>query len=170
MEQHSQAEFLSEAWPVLYRVARLRGASHAESEDAAQSAIEKALRHWSKVVEARDPLAYLVKIMLNVLRYSRRSRKFLESVVHAVPDEHVASFEAQSDTSIDVMTLLKGLPPEQRDVIILRYYLDFPIDTTADTLNIPTGTAKSRGSRALAALGVFVNSEESDRLWEEAGR
>jgi RNA polymerase sigma factor (sigma-70 family) len=45
-----------------------------------------------------------------------------------------------------------ALPPEQRAVVVLRYFEDCSEADTAHTLGCSVGTVKSRASRALSAL------------------
>jgi RNA polymerase sigma-70 factor, ECF subfamily len=52
----------------------------------------------------------------------------------------------------DFARLLARLPPEQRDVVQLRFALDFQLDEIAAALAIPLGTVKSRLHHALRAL------------------
>jgi RNA polymerase sigma factor (sigma-70 family) len=47
---------------------------------------------------------------------------------------------------------LSSLTPEHREVIVLRFYADLPIEAIAASLGIRIGTAKSRLHRALAQL------------------
>ena len=47
---------------------------------------------------------------------------------------------------------LNDLPLDHRAVIVLRFYLDLPLEEVADILDIPVGTAKSRLHRAIASL------------------
>jgi RNA polymerase sigma-70 factor (ECF subfamily) len=47
---------------------------------------------------------------------------------------------------------LRKLPAPQREVIVLRYYLDLPVDEIAELTGRPAGTVKSQIHRALAAL------------------
>jgi RNA polymerase sigma-70 factor (ECF subfamily) len=44
-------------------------------------------------------------------------------------------------------------------VIYLRYFLDLPVDDVAKTLNLPSGTVKSRLHRALERLRIVVAQE-----------
>ena len=50
------------------------------------------------------------------------------------------------------MTALRTLPDRQREVLVLRYYLDLSEAAIADTLGISRGAVKSHASRGLAAL------------------
>jgi len=45
-----------------------------------------------------------------------------------------------------------ALPPEQREIVVLRYWADLGIEEIAAVLAIPAGTVASRLSRANARL------------------
>jgi len=51
-----------------------------------------------------------------------------------------------------VLTALRRLPARQREVIVLRVFLDLDIDTTARQLGIAPGTVRAHLSRAMTAL------------------
>lgn len=51
-----------------------------------------------------------------------------------------------------MVVALGALPPKQRAVLVLRYWLDLSPDEIATTLDLPLGTVKSAGSRGLASL------------------
>jgi RNA polymerase sigma-70 factor, ECF subfamily len=52
----------------------------------------------------------------------------------------------------DFARLLAELPPEQREVVRLRFGLDFALEEIADALAVPLGTVKSRLHNALKLL------------------
>ena len=47
---------------------------------------------------------------------------------------------------------LKGLPPRQREVIVMRFFADLTIPEAAAAIGSSEGTVKSHASRALATL------------------
>lgn len=51
-----------------------------------------------------------------------------------------------------LLTALRRLPVRQREVIVLRVFLDLDIDTTARHLGIAPGTVRAHLSRGMAAL------------------
>jgi RNA polymerase sigma-70 factor (ECF subfamily) len=61
-----------------------------------------------------------------------------------------------------VIQALLGLPIEQREVIVCRFYLSLTDAESAQTLGIPLGTVKSRKSRALGALASNVALQQVD--------
>jgi RNA polymerase sigma-70 factor, ECF subfamily len=54
--------------------------------------------------------------------------------------------------SVDVRAALEGLPRQQREVVVLHYFLGLSVDAIADELRVPSGTVKSALHRARAAL------------------
>jgi DNA-directed RNA polymerase specialized sigma24 family protein len=51
-----------------------------------------------------------------------------------------------------VLTALRRLPARQREVIVLRVFLDPDVETTARELGIAPGTVRAHLSRAVTAL------------------
>jgi len=65
-----------------------------------------------------------------------------------------------------LLTALRRLPARQREVIVLRVFLDLDIDTTARQLGIAPGTVRAHLSRAMTAL----RGELSPAMITEIGR
>jgi DNA-directed RNA polymerase specialized sigma24 family protein len=64
-----------------------------------------------------------------------------------------------------VLTALRRLPARQREVIVLRVFLDLDIETTARQLGIAPGTVRAHLSRAVTALRnelAQANATEAD--------
>ena len=54
----------------------------------------------------------------------------------------------------------RRMPPDQRAVLVVHYYLELPDAEAADALGIPVGTLKSRLNRAKSALKAALAAEE----------
>ncbi len=52
----------------------------------------------------------------------------------------------------ELVSALASLPPRQRAVLVLRYYLDLPEAEVAAALKCSLGTVKSTSARGLARL------------------
>jgi RNA polymerase sigma factor (sigma-70 family) len=98
------------------------------------------------------PAAYARRILVNLaLRGSpKRSRRRTELSETRPVDP--ATPAAPLDRHDELHAALAALPPRQRAVLVLRYFLDLPEAEVATALQCSVGTVKSTASRALARL------------------
>lgn len=143
-----------------YRLAALILGDRADAEDATQDAFVAAWKSWGSL---RDPArleAWFGRILVNVCRDRlRRSRRH---GVSDLSDELMASPAggdiAAAAADRDAVGLgLARLDPDQRIVLILRYYRDLSVDEIAARVGVPAGTVKSRLHYALRDLGVALD-------------
>jgi RNA polymerase sigma-70 factor (ECF subfamily) len=66
--------------------------------------------------------------------------------------EHTPAAEAPRSNYDDLAIVLGNLPPEQREVLLLRFVDGLSLNEIADAMEIPLGTVKSRLHNALASL------------------
>ncbi len=107
-----------------------------------------------RVSRADDPDAYLRKILLNAYRSGRRKRRISEDLRRTAPEVAVADPAGHHDDQAAVLAALAELPPKQREVVLLRFWLDLTEVQTAMTLGCSVGNVKSQTARALAKLRV----------------
>jgi RNA polymerase sigma-70 factor (sigma-E family) len=144
-------EFVREALPGLLRYGHLLTGNPHDAADLVQTALERVGARWSSVVrKSGDPVAYTRRAMANshVSRW-RRVRK--ESLVAELPDVGAAP-ERDRFEDEPLWEALRGLPPRQRAVIVLRYYEELSEAEIADVLGVSRGTVKSQASKAMATL------------------
>jgi RNA polymerase sigma factor (sigma-70 family) len=121
--------------------------------EAVDEAFTRALHRWHAVGSFDEPQAWIYRTARNWAnsRFRRRSR-----------DRRFAPKIAQAESTIDqpadpqLADALAGLSADQRNVLVLRYYLDWSIDATADALDVSAGTVKSRTNRALTELNRIL--------------
>jgi RNA polymerase sigma-70 factor (sigma-E family) len=143
------AEFFAASWdPCLRAVAASTGSMTLAEEQTAE-AFARAWASWHKVSRHPAPRAWIVRTALNAgASWWRRRGKET-----ALTSNDIAAEESQT-TGLDstLLTALRRLPDRQREVIVLRVFLDLDIDTTARQLGIAPGTVRAHLSRAMAAL------------------
>jgi len=127
----------------LCRMAFLLVDTREQAEEVVQEAFAKALPKWSSLT---NPEAYVRSCVLNGARRVLRRRVLMRR--KPVPGE-VGDTPAVTDHVIDAV---RRLPSPQRDVIVLRYYLQATDSEIAATLDLPLGTVKSTLHRAKARL------------------
>lgn len=146
------AEYARDNWGTLVRAAVFLGCSVPEAEDLAQTTLVRCYTAWDRVSTADNREAYVFRMLRNCLRDSKRRRWWGERPTERVPDTPSADGTIHVDTADAVQRALGGLSRINREVVVLRYFVQLTEQQTADVLDVPTGTVKSRLSRALAQL------------------
>jgi RNA polymerase sigma factor (sigma-70 family) len=140
------AAFYAAALDPAYRAILLVTRHQSRADDAVHEAFTRAYEHWGEVRGHPVPVAWVIRVALNVHRSSWRiwQRETSDPPEIAVVDE----------LPIDSMLLraVWRLPLRQRQVVALRVLLDLSSAQTAETLGISTGAVGSHLHRALAAL------------------
>jgi RNA polymerase sigma-70 factor (sigma-E family) len=147
-DEESFGRYVMSAYPALLRRARLLVGDRSQAEDLVQVALMSTYTHWSRVVE---PDAYVMTVMARKVIGWRARRWNGEQATHPLPEEAEEAGN-DADLSASVRHALLALPPEQRAVIVLRYFDDCSEAEIAAILRCSPGTVKSRCSRGLAAL------------------
>jgi RNA polymerase sigma-70 factor (sigma-E family) len=147
-----------EHYAPLVRLASLLLDDVGSCEEVVQDAF---VRIWQQGAELRSPdklPAYLRSAVLNGARSRLRRRLVRRRHLATVPPP--ASQRAAEDDALagdpdrTVLDALRHLPDRQRDVLVLRYYLDLPETEIAATLGISPGSVKTHAHRGLAALAA----------------
>jgi RNA polymerase sigma-70 factor (sigma-E family) len=131
------------------------------AEDLAQSALADVYRHWGRVSRADHVDAYVRKAVVNSHLSWRRRRSSGEvpTDVLAPNDEHaVDEFDAVADRDA-TRTLLRGLAPRARTVLVLRYYVDLDDQAIAELMGISVSGVRATASRALASIRLHMPAD-----------
>ena len=137
-------QFYREQRAPLVRLAHLLTGSPSHAEELAQEALLATHQKWAAL---ENPAGYARRSLVNLSRsHHRRS---------ALQRRHDSS--APSDVQLppeidETWQVIRRLPPDQRAVIVLRFYADMKVDEIAEALGKPAGTVKSLLHRTLATL------------------
>jgi RNA polymerase sigma-70 factor (sigma-E family) len=148
--------YVASRGPALTRFAYLMVRDHHLAQDLVQEGLAHLHRHWARVSDFDDPDAYVRRIMLNQLLSWRRRRSWSERVTADVRDAPSGS-DPTSGVERDAMwDLLGKLAPQQRAVLVLRFYEDLDDDAIAHLLKCAPATVRSHASKAIARLRSVV--------------
>jgi RNA polymerase sigma-70 factor, ECF subfamily len=131
----------------------------ADAEDAVQEAFARASVRWGRVGGYDSPEGWVRRVALNLAFTGlRRARRLLEVLSRAPAPPPVPPLPVDS---LALVAALKALPLGFRQVLVLHYLADLPVERVAGELGIAVGTAKSRLARAREALArQLVDGEE----------
>jgi RNA polymerase sigma-70 factor (ECF subfamily) len=94
----------------------------------------------------------------------KRTRHMLSEQVTSLIEIHEESLSAGADSSEHrglVDKLLARLPRRERDILMLRFYVDLPFQGIADYLGLGLSATKMRLYRALDLFGVMLKAERN---------
>lgn len=132
-----------------------------EAEDLAQAAMVRTYAAWSRV-RRQGAYSYARAALVNLV-IDRWRRPFREDATEAVPERSMPAGLAEQVTDRRWLTeMLLSLAPQERAVVVLRYYFDLSEAQTAAELRVGLGTVKSTSSRALAKLRVSTQAAEDE--------
>jgi RNA polymerase sigma-70 factor (sigma-E family) len=135
-----------------------------QAEELTAEAFARAWAAWRRVRDHPAPAAWVVRTALNThISWWRRRRREVAWDAGAV-GEHTADDDATLVGSV-LVAALRRLPIRQREVVVLRVFLDLDTRATAASLGIAEGTVKSHLSRATAALREEFRTLEQEDAW-----
>ncbi len=148
-------------WPSLVRLGALLLRDTAQAEDVVQDAFVAMHRRWSSVRDQDKALAYLRRSVVNGCRSALRKATVAQRN-RPDPVRDVDSAEASvlaGERRDRVLAALDALPHRQREVLVLRHWLDLSEADIAATLRISRGSVKSHSSRGLARLRTTLERD-----------
>ncbi len=139
--------------PALVLYARQWLAVRADAEDVVQ---ETFVRYWRSRERVADPAAFLFACVRNCAldwqrERARRTRRD-EAVARREEEPLFTAQIEQAERQLNIETALRGLPAEQRDVLVMKIWGGLSFAQIADVLAISANTAGSRYRYALAKL------------------
>lgn len=138
--------------PRLLICARLWTRTQADAEDVVQDAFVRYWRHQRQL--GGDPIPLLLtSIRRAAFDLARsRARRLLRETNFAEENSDETSLFEPDERQAAVESALRELPPEQREVLVLKLWGELTFAAIAEQLEIPPDTAASRYRYALVAL------------------
>jgi len=148
-------ELFRRHWPAVHRSAWLVVHDAAAAEDIAQEAFLAAVRNLDRFERGRPVRPWLARIASNrAIDWLRARHRRAETAVDELADGPVADPDPAA-----AVALIAQLPPEQRQVVALRFVLELTPGEIAALLDLPRGTVNSRLRRGLDALGAALEGQ-----------
>jgi RNA polymerase sigma-70 factor (sigma-E family) len=152
------SEYAAARAPRLRSMAYLLCGNWHTAEDLTQVTLTKLYVAWPRVRRGGTVDAYARQVLVRSFLSERRKLSSTEVPIGTVPD--TAGPETSTDDRVALVQALAELPDRQRAVLILRFWEDLDVATTAAALSCSEGTVKSSTSRALAALREVLHRHD----------
>ena len=139
--------FYAETFGLLAGYAWSLTGERSSAEDLAQEAMARVYARWFVL---REPQPYAFRIVTNLARDRWRRRQHeLAHLRDLVPED-------APPADVAVLDAVERLPEPLRDVVLLYYYADLPVDEVARAVRRPVGTVKRRLHEARTHLAATL--------------
>ncbi len=164
LDDETLREFLETSYPRLVAAVALVAGSREAAEDAVQEALARA---WERAgtEQIRSLPAWVTRVSLNL---SKSRWRRLRAETRAIDRVKATSTSPPAETRPDVERALGQLSRRQREVTVLRYYLEMDLQEIAGVLGITEGTVKTQLSRARRALAELLGDGEHKEVDDPA--
>ena len=147
-------------YPEIFRYCLWHAPSASLAEDAAQETFLKAIRYYDRYVHKGRCKAFLYRIAANtcVDMYRKIDGVSLEDIPEELPIEESGFDRIHAD--VDFRQRIRALPPEQQEVLQLRFCQELTLRQIAQVTETPLRTVQSRLRIALKRLKNQLEKEE----------
>jgi len=146
--------FVAESGDALLRIATLLTCDVHLAEDVYQETLQRLAARWSRV---GNPRAFSRRVLHNIVIDQARARQRRPPELELFAgcdsrDPQAGDALAAVELRPALLAALETLSPQQRAIVVLRYFDDRSEAEVADLLGVSAGTVKSTASRAVARL------------------
>ncbi len=149
-------------WPIAFRAAGYITRDPAVAEDIAQESFLAAIRSLDRFDRSRPFGPWFRRLVANRAIDWTRARRLRGYELGAEAIDAAAVGVRPEDATVrlpeDLAEAIRGLPLDQRTVVVLRYLLEYTPGEIAELLGVPRGTVNSRLRRGLDALEGEVSA------------
>jgi RNA polymerase sigma factor (sigma-70 family) len=165
MDAAGWTEFYRAEYPRLARALHLYCGDADLGSELAQEAMAKAWRCWPQVRGYVSPAGWAHRVGINLANSAWRRAV----IRHRLPSEPSVDIAVPADdvgTAVAVRAAVAGLPRRQRTALVLRYFVDLPVDEVAALMGCRPGTVAALTAQAIASLRQTAGLHDV----EEGGR
>ena len=168
-DETAAEELVEKYYPEILKYCIWHAPNRTLAEDATQETFLKAVRYMNRYVHRGKFRAFLYKIAANTCvdmwRKQGTTKELPEGIVIEQIQKEMSYEESGFDEIQDLLNLqqmIRILPEELREIVILRFGHDLTIREIANITGIPFRTVQSRIRSALKKLKMEYGKEETD--------
>lgn len=151
----------------MYRMAFSYVKNEQDALDVVQETALKVIKYQDQIQEESYMKTWVMKILirtaLDLIQSKSKVLTLNPETLSEVSDRQSFNEEAEMGKIgdfIDLREALESLPLKQRQILELRYFEDFKLETIAEMLETPLSTIKSSLYRTLQALKITLKGDE----------
>jgi RNA polymerase sigma-70 factor, ECF subfamily len=131
-----------------------------EAEEVVQEAFVRALARWSRLRAYDLPEVWVRRVALNLaINQLRQARSRLAALTRLGPKIEDPPMTEEAAALVDA---LRRLPVSHRQVLVLHYALDLPVNEVAVQLRLPPSTVRGRLFRARTRLRELLTTKAEE--------
>lgn len=132
-----------------------------DANDAIQDALYSAYKNYEKLKDKNLFTTWLIRILINKCYDIINKNKKIAYIDDSITENTVGKVDNyEVESSLD--WVLNKIDKDLKEIVVLYYYDELPVGDIADILQIPSGTVKSRLSRARNQIGDIIKKEEGE--------
>ncbi|MEA2844589.1 MAG: hypothetical protein QOJ69_2260 [Actinomycetota bacterium] len=147
LERFCQREF-----PHLVGLLGLYCGDRSTAEDLAQETLARVWQRWERVSRLDAPELWARRVALNLANSWFRRRAAAGRAVARLAGQLHPGVVMVGTADVDLQSVLAGLAPRQRAVLVLRFYEDLSVSDTARAMRCREGAVKALTAQGLDAL------------------
>lgn len=162
-------ELIETYYPEILKYCIWHAPNRALAEDATQETFLKAIRYMNKYVHREKFRAFLYKIAKNTCIDMWRKQETIKEYPEDMKSGQIQmemSYEEfgfmEVQALLDLQRMIRILPEEQREIVILRFGQNLTIREISNVTGIPFRTVQSRIRLALKKLKMEYGKEDTD--------
>lgn len=145
-------------YPRLVRILTLYCGDREVASDLAQETLARGCAHWRRVRTMENQRAWFTRVALN-LANSRWRRLRLERTRLLSLSQQAPAPAGDLALALTLRAAMNTLTPRQRMAVVLRYYEDLDLHSTAQVMGCSDSTAKKLTARGLATLRQYLEPD-----------
>jgi RNA polymerase sigma-70 factor (ECF subfamily) len=154
------SSLLTEEYAYFYRIAYSYVRNEADAQDIVQEAAYKAVYHSGKLKQPEFARTWLTRIVINEALSFLRKHKREVLPIEAENETAAPENPVSKEESFDLKEAVNKLPPEEKTLILLRFFEDKKLEEIAEICGEALSTIKSRFYRTLKKLKLDLETEQ----------